>query len=70
MEILQTIRAIAEYKAKEQNKYKEDARSSMEYWENKGNKDQVRFWEEAEGRCLSKWSAYNDIVEAIDLYLK
>ena len=70
MEEFKTIKIIAEYKAMEENNRLSDARKQAQNAREHERPDDEKFWEDIAERHLAKWSAFTEMAEAIDLYLK
>ena len=65
VELLETIETIIDYKEREANRELNDARHNRDNAKTQKDKD---FWDRAYARTLSKWSAYHDMLETIQLY--
>lgn len=69
MEQLRTLYTIVEYKMMQANTEMKEAKKLADGYSEEGKEKDAEFWENARGKALAKWSAYNDVYEAIELYL-
>lgn len=65
LELLETIETIVEYKMKQAHKEQKEYEHFRDDAQTESDK---KVWDNSASRALAKWSAYNDIFEAIQLY--
>lgn len=67
---LQQIQAIIDFKTKEAWKKVEDLRLIVREYEEKGDKEKAKEWQDLLETRQSEWYAYNDIQTAVNLILQ